>query len=163
MRTLIEQDPAAFALPGGAPSATGIVSLRPIPIGHDPTDAGDLPQFAVLDQALELSVLRLIALLEHGSKHLPGILVRGDEPLAIRLMDGNRLFHHHMQTVLQRIDADGGMEIMRRCNDDGIHFSRANQFLAAFEGAELFVLLKIGRESVAHRRQFAAVDFLIIK
>src|SRR5262245_54173171 len=46
MEALIEQYSPALPLPGRAPAAAGIIRLRPVPIGHDPTHPHQLAQFA---------------------------------------------------------------------------------------------------------------------
>ena len=96
MGALVEQHAAAFAFPGGAPAATGIVGFGAIPVSHDPTDAGHFAKLAVLQKAFELPVFWLGALLEHGGEYLLVIFMRRQQPLAIRFVDGNWLFDHHM-------------------------------------------------------------------
>src|SRR5712675_453885 len=54
-----------------------------------------------------------------------------------------------LQTGLQRVDADGRVQVMRRGDNNGIHLARANQFLAFFVSLELFVAFEVGGKGVA--------------
>src|SRR5205085_4830110 len=59
VQTLVEQNSASLALPGGAPSATGVVRFRPKPIGHDPIHANYFAQLAALYHLTDFEVTRL--------------------------------------------------------------------------------------------------------
>ena len=133
MRALIEEHAAAFAGPRGAPTAEFIVRLGAEPIRDDPVDAADRAEFAVVDEFAHLSVIGIGALIEHGGEDLFRILVRGDEAFAVGFLDGNRFLHEHMQAVLQGIDADGGVIVVRRGDEHGIDSARTDQLVAAGE------------------------------
>ena len=44
VRTLVQKDAAAFALPGGAPAAGIVIGLRAVPVRHDPVHTLELAQ-----------------------------------------------------------------------------------------------------------------------
>ncbi len=128
MGTLIEQDAAAFAGPGGPPSPAGIVGGGAKPISDDPIDAPDFAQFARLDERADFPVKRVRPLIEHGGKDLAAApLVGGDEFFAILLVDGNRFLNQHMQAVFERVDSNGGMGEMGSGDEHGVHLAGADE------------------------------------
>ena len=144
VRALIQQHPAAFPFPAGPPPAAGVVGVGPEPIGAVPQDAADFPQFALFDEAFELFVERIGAELEHRPENLFTPLVRGDEPLAVRLGNREGFFHHDVQPGFQRGDAHGSMEKVRGGDQHGINGAGGDHLL---EVAELMLPLFLGRQT----------------
>ena len=159
MQALVEQHAAAFPLPGSAPSTAGIVSLGPEPIRHDPAYAHHLAHLPALDQLLDFEITRLGAKLEHAGENHFGILaVRGDQPFGIGFVRRDRFFDHGMDALVQRRDAQCGMLVMRRGNDDGINQPGANQLFAIRENLERFVPFQFARDGIGNRSQFGPTD-----
>jgi hypothetical protein len=48
------------------------------------------------------------------------VRVRGDEALAVGLMNGDGFFDQDVQAGGERLDADGGVAEMRRADQDGV-------------------------------------------
>ena len=162
MQALIDKHAAAFALPGGPPAPAGIISLGAKPFRNDPGKADDLPEVAVGDEFFDLSIARFGPHLEHGGKHLPGMpTARGNQPLRISLVGGDRFFDHDVQPGLQRGDAQGGVLVMRRGNDDGINLARADQFQTVVKNLQpaLLVGTEFAQRRGGNRLQFASVNF----
>lgn len=87
VEALVEENAAAFALPCGSPSATGVVGVGSIPVGNDPVDADDFAQFAVCDELADFDVSRLGPKLKHGGKYGGRMLAAlGDKPLGVRFV-----------------------------------------------------------------------------
>ena len=58
----------------------------------------------------DLLIVRIGALVKHGRKDQLRVgLVRGDQPLAVRLVHRDRLFDQHVVARVQRGDADRGV------------------------------------------------------
>ncbi len=120
MGALIEQDAAAFALPGRPPGAGIIISLGAKPCGNDPVDAAEGTNFTGGNQPFKFFVNGLGALVEHSGEDLFFGLVSGDEFFAIGFVNGNRFFYKDVESGLQGGDTDGGMEIMRGSDQNGV-------------------------------------------
>jgi len=58
----------------------------------------------------------------------------GDQSFAIGLVDRDRLFDQHMQALLEGGDSDGGVVIMRRGDQDGVHASGFDQCRGVMKG-----------------------------
>ena len=135
MEALVEEHAATLALPRRAPTATGVVGLGAEPVGDDPVDADDLAEFASVDQLLDLLIAGFHPELEHPGEDQPRMLPgHGEEPFGIGLLGGDGLFDHRMEAVLERVDADGRVEEMRRGDDEGVDLSGADHLLAGGEG-----------------------------
>ena len=154
VQALIQQHAAAFALPGRAPTAAGVIGFGAIPIGDDPTQPHDVAEFAALDQLLDFQITRLGTQLEHaGENQLLVFLMRRNQSLRIGFVRGNRLFDHDMQPALQRRDAQAGVLIMRRGNQHGIHFAGMNQLLAVVINFQRLVLFQLVPARCCKRRR----------
>ena len=95
VEALVEEDAAAFSLPSGSPSATGVVGVGSIPVGNDPVDADDFAQIAVCDEPSNFGVSRLGPKLKHSGKHGGGMLAAlGDQSFGVCFMRGNWFFNH---------------------------------------------------------------------
>ena len=95
MEALIEQHAAAFAPPGRAPAAAGVVRLSAIPVRDDPAHADDFAEIAVLDQFSDFQITRLGAELKHRGENLLRMSLRdSDEPFGIGFVRGDRLLDH---------------------------------------------------------------------
>ena len=127
MRTLIKQHSASFPGPGGPPAAGGIVGGRPKPIRDGPVDSPNSAELGAADELAQLAIERIGALVEHGRENLIRRAMCRDKAFAVGLMNGDRLFDQHMQPGLERLDADGGVGIVGRHNQNRIHFARGNQ------------------------------------
>ena len=92
------------------------------------------PSWSFGDQFFDFGVARFGAHLKHGGEDLFGMLAAdGDESFGIGFVRGDRFFHHDMQAGLERGDAEAGVLVMRRGNDDGIDFAGTNHFFAVGE------------------------------
>ena len=95
VEALVEENAAAFSLPSGSPSTTGVVGFGSIPVGNDPVDADDFAQIAVCDEPSDFGVSRLGPKLKHGGKHGGGMLAAlGDKPLGVGFVCRNWFFDH---------------------------------------------------------------------
>jgi hypothetical protein len=162
VQALVDEDAAALAFPGGPPSAAGVVSLGAEPFGDDPGETDDPAQLAAVNQFFDLGVAGFGAHLEHGAEDLPGMLPPdGDQPLGVGFVGGNRFFDHDVQPGLERGDAQGGVLVMRRGDEDGIHFARTDQFPSVVENLQTALLVgdKFVRKRVGHGLQLAPFDF----
>jgi hypothetical protein len=162
VEALVEEDAAAFAFPGRAPAAAGVIGFGAEPIGDDPAHAGDVPEVAVLDEFLNLLITGFATHLEHAGKNeffALGFFVRGDQALGVGFVRGNRFLDHDVEAMLNGGDAEGGVLIMRRGDEDGIKGAGADEFIGVavnFEGEIFFEF--VGR-GAADGNEFAAVDF----
>ena len=133
VRALIQQDSPALSGPGGTPTARGIIGGGAEPIRDNPIDTTDFSELAGLDQFAELDVIRIGPLVEHGGEDLLFRAMRGDETLAIRLVDGDRFLHQHVKPGAQGLDTDGGVGIVRRGNKDAVHLPGMDEIAGARE------------------------------
>jgi len=165
VQALIQQHTAALAFPGRAPAAARVISFCPIPIGNNPVHADQLAEFAALNEFADFHVARFDAQLEHAREYLFGIFfVCGKQTFGIGLVRGNGLLDHDMKAVVQGVDADGRVQVMRRGNDDSVNRAGPDHLFTSVESLELFVLLErfeAGRVSIADRGQFATRDFFV--
>ena len=91
-------------------------------------------------------------------------LCHGDEPLGVSLVRGNRFLDHDVQAVLQRVDADGGVQEVRGGDDERVNRAGANHFFTARESLQARAILirrEAGREGIADRREFAAGNLFV--
>src|SRR5262245_18987082 len=87
MEALIQQYAAAFAFPGGAPIAAGVVGFGAIPIGINPADAHECSKLAVVDDFLNFLIAWLDAKLKHAREdHARMILMRSNQSFGIGFM-----------------------------------------------------------------------------
>ena len=120
VRTLVEQHAAALARPRRAPAARAVIGLRAEPVGDGPLDAPQRAEFTAADHRAKLRVKRVGALVEHLGENLaPGAPGR-EQPLAVRLVHGERLFDEDVQPGLQGRDAVRDVEKMGRGDEDGV-------------------------------------------
>ena len=137
MRALVEKDAAALAGPGGAPAAGGVVGLGAKPVGDDPIYTADLAEFAGADEIADFLVIRVGALVEHRREDLFFIFMRGEEAFAVGFVDRDRLLDHDVQTGLEGVDAERGVLVMRRGDDDGVDETGIDHLLGGGEGRDL--------------------------
>ena len=130
MRALVQQDSPALARPGRAPAAGPVVGFRAEPVGDRPRHPPDFSQLAALHERADLLENRIRALVEHRGKNLLLRPVRRDEPLAIRLVDGDRLLDKHVQPGLQRCDSDGRVGIVGSGHENRVHLAGGDQGVA---------------------------------
>jgi hypothetical protein len=157
---LIEKHAAAFSAPGSAPSAGGVIVFGAEPIGDNPVDATDGAEFSSLNQFPHFLVVGVGALVEHGSENLFFIFVGGDEAFAVSLMDGEGLFHKDVEALLESVDADGGVIVVRGGDEDGIDFPGADHFCGTGEVFELGVFGQFGGIEIADGGEFGSGHFL---
>ena len=86
------------------------------------------------------------------------LLVRGDQPLGVGFVGGDRFLDHHVQALLERRDAERRVLVMRGGDDDRVHQAGANQLLAVGERLQRLVFLQLGRHGIGHGHQFGAAD-----
>ena len=107
VQALVEQHAAAFAAPGRAPAAAGVVRFGAEPIGDDPAQADDVAQFAALNQFADFQVTGFDPKLKHGGKYLVRIFFgNGDQSFGIGFVGGNRFLDHQMQTGFERSNSE---------------------------------------------------------
>jgi hypothetical protein len=123
---LVHEHAAALALPGAAPAAGGVVVIGAEPVGDLPMHAADRAELAAVDEVLHLLEAGVRAHVEHGGEDFALVRVRGDEALAVGLVNGNGLFDQHMQPGLERLDADGGVAEMRCADQNGVDVATAD-------------------------------------
>ena len=129
VRALVEQHAAAFAGPGRAPAAGGIVGVGAKPIGDDPIHPADFTEFATADEVADFLIIAIGALVEHRGEDLLlfSTLIGGDEALAIGAVNGNRFLHHDVQAGLECGDSNRGVVVVRRGNEDGVDEAGGDQ------------------------------------
>ena len=121
MGALIEQNATTFSGPGRTPTAAVVIPLASKPVGDGPTNPSDLAQFARINQLLDVLVMFVGALIEHGSKDLfVRMSVGADELLAISFVHRNGFLHQEMIAGFQCGDTDSGVVIVRRGNEYGV-------------------------------------------
>ena len=164
VQALVEQHAAAFAFPRGAPAAALEIDLGAKPVGHNPEHTYEVAQFAALHDLANLLITRFDAELEHTGEHLVRMCVGlGDEPLGIRLVCGDRFFHHDVEAGLKRGDAKRGVLIMWCSDEQRVDLSAGNHLLAATENFDaLFaVLLEFVWGGAANGDEFTASDLAV--
>ena len=124
---LVEHDAAAFARPRGAPCAGIVVLLGTEPVRNDPAHAFHFAVAAVLHQLAYLAENAVCALVEHDCVCLVAVLCDLDQLVDLLCIDARGLFAHHMDAVLQRLDADRRMEIVGRGDDHRVHVAGSDQ------------------------------------
>ena len=160
VRALVEERAAALALPCGAPSAAGVVSFGAEPVGDDPIDAHDFAKFAIVDKLLNFLITRFGAELEHGAENFAlGFLVGRHEAFAIGFVHRDRFLDHDVKAMLEAHDTERGVGIMRGADQDGVAGAGLDEFLARFEGFDVFVFVRFGRCGGGDGSEFAARDF----
>ncbi len=158
VRTLVEQHAAAFAGPGGAPGARSVIGLRAEPVGNDPIDATDLAELTTLDQLADLLVVGVGALIEHRRKDLLPVLMRGQEPFAVSFVDRDGFFHQHVQTGLERGDADRDVVKVWCRDEDRVDDPSGDHRVSRGEPWDVRELVKSGGVDVANGGQLEARD-----
>ena len=145
VRALVEQHAAALAVPGGAPGAGVIVVLRAVPIGDDPVDALELAQLPAVDHLLDLAVDAVCALVEHHAKDQIRVLVGLGVHLAHLLgVDACGLFAEHVQVVLEALDGERRVLVVRHRDEDGVHKAAGDQVAALREDGDRIAQLGLG-------------------
>ena len=156
VRALVQQNTAAFAAPRRTPAAGAVVGFAAEPRRDDPVRPLDLAEFALFDQLLDFNVVRIRPLIEHrGEDQFRMRLMGGDQPHGVRLVDGNRLLGQNMQTIVQGVDTDGRMEIMRRRDQNGINKAAANHLRTIRKSFDIRIFLQFRGIDVADGGQFA--------
>ena len=156
---LIEQDAAAFALPGGAPAARRVVCFGPVPRRDDPADPLQVPQLASIKELLELLEGRARTQLKHRRENLAAaLLVRGNEALTVRLVDRDGLLNQDVQALLEGVNADRRVVVVRRRDDDSVDLTRADEVPAVRIGLEALERREPFRIDVADGRQLSPLD-----
>jgi hypothetical protein len=159
VRALVEQHATTFADPGCTPTAGGVVGLAAEPVGDYPVDAADFTERTFLDQLANLLVGGVGALVEHYGKDLPPVLMGGQEPLAVGLVDGDGFFDQHVQTRAKRSDADRDMEIVRCRDKDRIDRTGGDHRIRGRETLDAWELVKAGGVTITYGRKLDSVDF----
>ena len=160
MRTLVEQDAAALARPGGAPVAGIVVGLRAIPVGDDPVGAADAAVITALHQLAHLAIDAVCALVEHHAEDDLRVLRRFLIHLAyLPCVHPGRFFHHHMDTAAQAVNRIFRVIVVRHADHAGVDPAAVQQRLGAViaqnRHRQIFARpLQPGRLHVGHRRQF---------
>ena len=160
MRALVEKHAAPLATPGRAPAAGRVIRLGAEPIGDDPVDPADRAEFAAVNHFANFDVIRVSALVKHLGEHdrLPGM--PGNKPLAIGLVDPERFFGEHMETGSERRQPDGGMCVVRRGDDNGVHRAGLEEFLVCGEARPILEFLQPCWIQITDRAEHAPVDFV---
>ena len=81
-----------------------------------------------------------------------------NQTLGVGLVGGDWLLDHHVQTLLERGDAQRRVLVMRRGDNNRIHQAGADQLFAIRKGLERLELVQLGRHGIGHRHQFGAID-----
>ena len=131
MRALVEQDAAALAAPGCAPSAGIIICLRAVPVGDEPVEAMQLAVFAALHDFAQLDIHGICPLIEHQREHF--VALRGDFVHFANLLciDTCGLFAEHMDAVGQTVFDYRRVRIVRRCDYNSVDLARVNEGFGA--------------------------------
>ncbi len=151
VRTLVEQNPAAFANPGCAPAAGIVIGLGAVPVSDNPVDAADFAEFPALNHFAQFAVKAVGALVVHNRVHF--ITFRGK---LIGLPDifcenPGGFFRQRMQAFVQRVHGIDRMEIMGCRDNDRVTGAGIHQFLRRIEAKYL-------RQRVFHRLKALGVD-----
>ncbi len=86
--------------------------------------------------------------------------MRCQKPLAIGLMNRNRLLGQNMQTLLQGVNPLNRMEVVRGRYQEGVNLSGANHLFAALKNRHLLCIrFQTLRGGVTHRRQLRMGHF----
>ena len=150
VRSLVDQDAAAFAAPCCTPIAGAIVCIRAVPAVDDPVGTADLAELSALDLFTDLDVQRVCTLIEHDSE----CQLRMTGCALVHLADvlgGNtgRLLNQSMNAMLQSIHSNFRMEVMRKGRDNRVDQTGGNHFFIVFKYGEIriqfFDLLSLGR------------------
>ena len=149
VRALVQQNATALACPCGTPAAGGIVGLGTEPVRDCPGDPPDFSEFAALHQRPDFLINRIRSLVEHRGKNLLLRPVGCDQPLTVRLVNGDRLLDEHMQSRVQRRNPNGRVGKMRGGDKDGVHFSGGDQFVAGCAAEKIRILRNLFRISIA--------------
>lgn len=159
MRALVHEHAAALALPGAAPAASGVVVVGSEPVGNFPVHATHGAELATVDEVFDFLEAGIRAHVEHGGEDFRFICVRGDESLAVGLVDGNRFFDEHVKPSTQGLDPDGGVAEMRCADEDGIDEPTRNHLGNIGEG-RLSILKRWNRSmAFAESGDFQAGNF----
>ncbi len=117
-------------------------------------DAPDFTQLPVANERADLLVKRVGPLVEHGGEDLfRAAAMRGKQFFAIVLVDRDRFLDEDVQAVLERVDADGRVRIMRRDDQHRIGVAGADQRAWIGVSLRLRVKAELARVAVADRRQ----------
>src|SRR5260370_883541 len=73
-------------------------------------------------------------LVHSGENHVWISLVSGDEAFGVGFVRGDRLFHHGMNSRVERGDAQRGVLKVRRGDDDSVHLAGPDELFAVGEG-----------------------------
>lgn len=138
VRALVEERAAAFAFPGRAPAAAGVVGFGAEPIGDDPIDADDLAEFAAVDELFDFLVTGLGAELEHGAENFFGFFGGVNEAFAIGFVNGDGFLDHGVEAALEGENAEGGVGIVGGADEDGIDGAGFDEGLAVGEDVDVF-------------------------
>ena len=134
MRALVEKNASALSAPGCAPVARVIVILRAVPIGDEPACSSDLTELARCDDVVHLAVNGVGALIEHHTENELGMLISLRDHLAyLKGINARGLFTHNVNAVLERLDGEIRMGIVRNSNEDSLAKARCDQVIALGE------------------------------
>ena len=116
--------------------------------------AANRAELAAVDEVLHLLETGVRAHVEHGGEDLRFVRVRGDEALAVGLVDGDGFFDQDVETVLQRLNADGGVAEMGRADQDGIDVARLDHGADIGKSVLTFLKRRDGAMTLAEAGDF---------
>ena len=130
MRSLVYQNAAAFAAPGCTPVALAVVAVRTPPGIDDPAGTTDLSQFTRCHQLFYLLIQLIGSLVEHDAESHIRMGCRTLVHLTYCLcVNAGRLLYQNIHPVLQAVDGNLCMEIMRNRGNHCIYIAGINHIL----------------------------------
>ena len=128
MDGLVDDDAAAFLVPRPLPIALGVIFVRAHP-GDVHLRAEHLAQLAAFQHFFRQLGAGVIPILENNAERLFAALRRLHHRHGVLILDGHRLFRQHVYAVLQGINRNRRMHIVRRAAMQDIQVFLCNHFL----------------------------------